>query len=212
MSSSKKDSTETAMADAQSIRVETGECVVLSPESPRFKESYRQVRPRTDDEVREIIGLSAETAKALHEQGRCCQPSASPSATVSAEELDSPDEAVRARARDITYKAFKNYVMGANPSSLSQMKPAFARFLDITKAVLNVVALEDIVVADGATLTISNNTHLVTANRIIIHNTGRIVCSGFTKFTVTSLEGTHGLQGGVSVVKGLSSAAMKGGA
>lgn len=210
MNSSKKDSTETAMAGAQSIRVEPGECVALSPESPRFKESYRQVRPHTADEVREIIGLSAETVNVLHEQGACCQPSVTSSATVPAEELDSPDGGIRERARDITHKAFNNYVYGANPVSLSQMKPAFERFLDISKAVLNIAYLQDIEVANGATLTISKNTHLVTANKIIIHNTGRIVCKGFTKFKVTSVEGTHGLVG-TTVVTGISSAAVKGG-
>jgi len=177
------------MVDTQSIQVEPGEHIVLSPESQRFKRNYRQVRPRTADEVREIIGLSAESAKALHEQGACCQPSANFAATVSAEELDSADDAVRARAWDITSKALKNFVYSVNPASLSQMKPAFEGYLHKGEAVLNIAALQDIVVADGATLTISMNTHLVTANKIIVHKTGRIVCSGFTKFTVTSIEG-----------------------
>jgi hypothetical protein len=188
MSSNKNDSA--ATADAQSIRVEPGERVILSPESQRFKESYRQVRPRTADEVREIIGLSAETAKALREQGVCCQPSANFSATVPAEELDSPDDAVRARAWDITYKALNNYVYSANPASLAQMKPAIERFLEISDAVLNIVVLNDIVVADGGTVEILKATDLVTANKIIIHKTGKIVCRGSTKFTVTSFEGT----------------------
>lgn len=183
MSNSKYDST------AQSIRVEMGECVVLSPESQRFKENYRQVHPRTADEVREIIGLSTETAKALREQGVCCQPSENFSAIIPAEELDSPDGAVRERAWNIAQTALTRYIYSANPQSLSQMEPLIARYLDITKAVLNIAVLPDVEVGSGATLTVSTDTHLVRANKIVIHDTGEILCSGFTKFTATSLEG-----------------------
>ena len=44
-------------------------------------------------------------------------------------------------------------------------------------------------VFDGATLTISANTHAVYARKITIHRTGRIVCIGATTFRVTSVEG-----------------------
>ncbi len=209
MRSSKKESASasTATADAQSITLEPGECVVVSPESPRFKDSYTQVRPSTAEEVRETIGLSTESAKALLDQG-ACQPCAALSATVPADDLESKDDAVRARARDITHEAFNNYVYGLNPASLSQMKPTFERYLDINKIVLHIITLQDIEVGAGATLTISGNTHLVVANKIIIHGTGRIVCNGFTKFKVTSVEGrTIGVISGI----GVSPVAVKGG-
>jgi hypothetical protein len=183
MSSSKNEGT-------QSIRVESGERVILSPESQRFRENYRQVQPRTAKEVRRIIGLSAEMAKTLHERGGCCQPSMSLSAIVPAEELDSPNDSIRARALDITDKALYSYVCSANPAGMVQMEPAIERYLEIINLVLNIVTLQDIEVADGAILTISSDTHLVEANKIIIHNAGRIDCSGFTKLNVISIEGT----------------------
>jgi hypothetical protein len=178
------------MADAQSIRVEPGERVVLSPESQRFKENYRQVRPRTAKEVRNIIGFSEEMAKTLHEQGVCCQQFMNYSAIVRAEELDSLHDAVRARALAITDMALYNYVCSVSPAIMVQMEPAIGRYLELFNIVLYIVTLQDIEVADGATLTISSNTHLVEANKVIIHGTGRIDCSGFTKFNVTSIEGT----------------------
>jgi len=189
MDRSKNDLPATDMAGAQSISVEPGEHVVLSPESKRFKENYRQVRPRTADEVREIIGLSAETAKALREQGQCCQSSEYSSEIIRAEELNSPDGAVRERAWNIAQTALMRYIYSTNPKSLSQMEPLIAQYLLITEAVLNIAFLADIEVGSGATLTVSTDTHLVRANKIIIHNTGEILCSGFTKFTATSLEG-----------------------
>lgn len=188
MSRNNKDAS--GMVDDQSMRVEAGECVVLSPESQRFKENYRQVRPRTAKEVRTLIGLSEEMAKTLHERGVCCPQSMNPSAIVPAEELDSPDDAVRARALDITDKALYSYVCSVNPAVMVQMEPAIGRYLEIVNVVLNIVTLPNIEVADGATLTISSDTHLVEANKLIIHGTGRIDCSGFTKFNVTSIEGT----------------------
>ena len=188
MSSSKNDSTD--MADTQSMRVEPGERVVLSPKSKRFRENYRQVHPRTAKEVRNTIGLSEEMAKTLHERGVCCQQSMNSSVIVPAEELDSPHDAVRARALDITEKALYSYVCSVNPAVMVQMEPAIGRYLEIINVMLNIVTLQNIEVADGATLTISSDTHLVRANKIIIHGTGKIDCSGFTKFNVTSIERT----------------------
>jgi hypothetical protein len=177
------------MADNQSLRVEARESVVLSPGSQRFKENYRKVRPRTALEVRSIIGLSDEMAKTLRERGACCQPMDT-SAIVRAEELDSPEDAVRARALEITDKALYSYVCSANPAFMVQMEPAIGRYLDIINLVLNIVTLQDIEVADGATLVISSDTHRLDANKIIIHGTGRIDCSGITRFNVASIEGT----------------------
>lgn len=179
------------MDETKSLNVGEGECLVLSPESPRFKDLYTQVRPRTADEVKALLGLSPETEKAAREQGVCCAHAAAPAATVPAEDLDHQDAAVRTQARTLTYQAFNAYVHGTNSGTLAQMKPAFSRFLDITKAVINVARLQDIEVADGATLTISKNTHLVQANKVIIHRTGRIVCHGSTKFKIASLEGVR---------------------
>ena len=81
------------MAEKQSLQVGEGECLVLSPESPRFKDSYHQVRPRTADEVKTILGLSSAAAKVMQEQGVCCSPAATPAATVPAEDLDAQDDA-----------------------------------------------------------------------------------------------------------------------
>ena len=177
-------------AGTQSVRVEKGECVVLSPGSDRFKDSYRQVRPRTAKELREVIGLSQEMSQTLRDQDMCCQQLVDRSAIVSIEELDSPDDAIRARALDTTDKALHTYVLSTNPAVMGQMEPAFERYLGISDVVLNVLALQDIHVADGSTLTVSDDTHLIEANRIVMHGSGRIDCNGFTKFNVASIEGS----------------------
>lgn len=178
------------MADTQSLRVESGECAVLSPKSQLYKENYRQVRPRTAKEVREVIGLSEGMAKAIREQGVCCCQSMNSTAIVSAADLDSEDEVARARALDLTHKALHEYVITAKPSVMAHMEPALERYLDIASPVLNIVRFENTIeVADGATLTISEDTHVVEASKIIIHGTGKINCSGFTKFNVASVEG-----------------------
>jgi hypothetical protein len=178
------------MADTQSLRVESGECAVLSPKSHLHNGHYRRVRPRTAKDVREVIGVSDEMAKAMREQGVCCHQSLNLPAIVSAADLDSEDDVTRARALDLTHKVLREYVTSANPSVMAHMEPALERYLDIAGLVLNIVTFKNTIeVADGATLTISEDTHVVEANKIIIHGTGKINCSGFTKFNVASIEG-----------------------
>lgn len=175
--------------ESPSIHVDTDECLTLTPESGRFKEVYTRVNPRSAEEVRKLLGLTPEASKALHESGMCCMPSTVPARTAAAEDLDDADPQVRAAARSTTYQAFNAYVHGANPQAVAHMIPAFNRYLDINKAVINIALLSDIEVANGATLTISKSTHVVNARRIIIHRTGRIVCHGNTTFRVASVEG-----------------------
>jgi hypothetical protein len=176
--------------DTQSLRVESGETAVLSPKSRLYKENYRQARPHTAKEVREAIGLSEGMAKAMREQGVCCHQSMDLPAIVSAADLDSEDEVVRARALDLTHEALHNYVTSPNPSVMAHMEPPLERYLEIVGLVLNIATFKSTIeVADGATLTISEDTHVVEANKIIIHGTGKINCSGFTKFNIASVEG-----------------------
>jgi hypothetical protein len=178
------------MPSIQSLRVESGESAVLSPKSQLYKENYRQVRPRTAKEVREVIGLSEGMAKTMREQDIRRPQSMNLPAVVAAADLDSSHEVVRARALDLTHTALREYVLSANPSVMTHMEPALERYLDIAGLILNIVTFEKTIeVADGATLTISEDTHVLEVSRIIIHGTGKINCSGFTKFNVDSVEG-----------------------
>jgi hypothetical protein len=187
------------MSEPPSISLEAGECVTLSPESSRFKEVYKQITPRSAEEVRELLGLTGAAADAVAKSRMCCLPGASLAATPSADDLDAKDAETRFDARRRTYDAFNAYVHGGDTASLVQMKPAFDRFLAVTKAIINIAWVLDIEVANGATLTISPSTHVVRARHIIIHGTGRIVCHGPTTFKIVSLKGertwtTVGLQ------------------
>jgi hypothetical protein len=173
---------------ARSLRVERGERVLLAPTSERFKDRYRQLHPRTAADIRAVIGISADTAKALRDQGACCEPS-DESTTVSADDFDSSDGAVRERVWRVAHAALTRYTYSAYPESLRHAEPLIARYLAVTEAVLNIITLPDIEIDEGGTLMVPADTHLVTANKVFIHKTGRIVCSGFTKFQSTSLEG-----------------------
>lgn len=177
-----------ANAKRADIKVEAGECAVLSPDSARFRSYYKQVRPRTIDEVRHVIGLSAEAAKAAAEQG-CCRPTAGLTSIPDAEDLDSKDDEARFNARSLAYQAAAQYISSPNPKSLGHWTPVLDKFLDVTKSVINVAFLQDIEVADGATLTISANTHAIYARNVVVHRTGRIVCQGSVTFRINSLEG-----------------------
>lgn len=173
----------------RSLQVESGTQVVLSPESTRFTKSYRQIRPRTAEELRELVGLSVETATALRRAGKYCERSSKGITTVGVEDLDSMDRGVRARAHRITGNALEHYILGLDPEVPVKMKATFARYLEIWEVVLNAVALPELVeVNDGATLSIYD-THLVQGKRILIHGTGKVVCIGVMKVEVDTIIG-----------------------
>jgi hypothetical protein len=174
------------MSEAPSLKLEDGECITLSPTSERFKSAYRQVQPRRAEDVRKILGFSEAGAKALA-QNTCCSPA--PTFTPRPEDLDAEDPEIRIAARRAAAVALQAFVNSATPAAFAYLTPALDRFLEITKAVINVVTLCDIEVGNGATLTISPSTLVVYANKVIIHGTGRIVCDGPTTFKITSLEG-----------------------
>lgn len=179
------------MPDAPSLRLEADECMTLSPTSERFKSAYRQVQLRQAEEVRAALGLSEAAAKALQEGGMCCPGGAAPSFLPRPEDLDADDADTRTAARNATRTALAAYVESATPAAFANLTPAFNRYLELSKALINVVTLADIEVANGATLTISANTRVVYANKVTIHGTGRIVCHGPTTFKIAALEGVR---------------------
>ena len=179
------------MPDAPSLKIEAGECVTLSPNSERFKSAYQQIMPRSAAQVRATLGLSDAAAKAVQEQRACCQ--RVPAVVPRADDLQSEDAATRTAARSAAYATLQAYVNSPTPGAFAYVTPVLDRYLEISKAILNLVTLADIDVADGATLTISKNTHVVYANKVTIHGSGRIVCQGTKTFKVASVEGTHPL-------------------
>lgn len=177
--------------ERQSLQLEEDECVTVSPDSPRFAASYRTVRPQSIDEVREILGLTNPPDAWSQSSARCCQPPDLSSRLVRPEELDHPDPSVKAEARRLTYVAAQAYVQSPNENDYALWKPVIDKWLLTNKALINILELWDIDVANGATLTISPNTHALYARHIRIHGTGRIVCKSHVTIRATDLEGTH---------------------
>ncbi len=175
--------------DAPSLRVLSGEAVLLSPESDRFRDSYRAEQPRTAQALRELIGLSEEGAEAARKAGVCCLPDDSRGEIPSPDDLHSADDVVRGNAFDAVARALPAYLRTPTPRQFALIEPAIGRFLEVTEFIVNYVTLADITIADGGTLTISTDTHLLEAHRIVIEGTGNIDVSGWIKFKVTSIEG-----------------------
>jgi hypothetical protein len=182
------DSRPRTSGDVPSLRVEPGESIVLSPESARFQDQYRRIRPGTAKELRSLIGLSDEMANTLRDKGVSSQ-APMLDRLLAPHELEADDEILRTRAFATAGQALRNYVRTTSPRLMAEMEPALDRYLELTPVVVIAVALQDIDVADGATLTISDDTHLVEANKLRIYGTGQINCGGYTKISVTSLEG-----------------------
>jgi hypothetical protein len=177
------------MPDNETLRVARGERLILSKESPQFRENYRQIRPRTASEIREVLGPSVEAARALRKSGAPTRRSLR-SADVAVEDLESKDESVRARAHQETGAALESFVYDLRPRALSRMQPVFAKYLENRELVIEVAVLPDIEVEDGGTMVIPEDTHVVRANRIILHGTATLLLLGNTKIEANSIVGT----------------------
>jgi hypothetical protein len=170
------------------LDVPKGQTIVLSPAAPQFHAHYRQIRPQTIDQVRELFwllrpaptGVKTHIAEAVAAIGR---------KPIDIKDLESPDLRVRRTARLQAYQVATEYVRHADVSSLASWKPVLDRYLVLNKAVLNIAALLDIVVASGATLQISKDTHAIYARNFIIHGNGRVVCHSKCSFKLTTLQG-----------------------
>jgi hypothetical protein len=185
-----------------SLQVEAGESAVLSPDSARFKSLYQQIRPQTIDQVKQVIGLSEVTTRTLQNIPlRAVSPAPAVSEVVlrsiavipPVSDLNSTDAEVRFSARGAAYQAASAYLESADPRQFAHLTPLINQFLVDSAAKLNVIAFQDIDLANGATLIISNTTHALYANNIRIHGDGRIVCQGKITIKVTTLQGSQPL-------------------
>lgn len=190
--------------DRQNLTLEEGECVSLSPESRRFSQAFRELRPRSIDEVRETLGVSNPGAHAATSSA-CCLPPELTSTLITPEQLESEDREVRANARALAYTAARAYTHAFDIAALAPWRPVMDRYIELTRPFINVALLLDIDIAAGATLTLSKQTHVLQANRITIHGNGRLVCKGHTTIKAKSVEGVRRLPLGVGshVVHGL---------
>lgn len=173
--------------DAPRLALERDECVTASPESDRFASAYSRIRPRSADEIRELLGTPLR-AGSPGGTGRC-HPSLGAGSLPLPEDLEHDDPAERAKARRLAYAAAEAYVQGASVDALAPWRPLIERWLEVSKALINMLRLADIDVADGATLTLSASTHALYANRIRLHGSGRIVCKGNVTIRASSVEG-----------------------
>ena len=179
-------------ADGAGLKVEKGETVLLTFESERFRAAFRQMKPRSIDEIRQLVGVSPSVAAFAS-----AQPGATPGCGCSKpsrfrniDELDSPEPAVRGKALSAARLDARNYVRSGARASASQ-KAFLDRYVQLTDAVLNLAFLADIEIQDGATLVIAPGTHALYARNIRIHGSGRIVCQGPTTINCQRINGDY---------------------
>jgi hypothetical protein len=168
------------------LKVEKGETVRLAFESERFRAAHRQRKPRSIEEVRQLIGSAvaaqpgANTACGCSKSGKLLNP----------EDLESQDPKLRGQAFAAARLGARQYVMGGAAVSASQ-RFALDRYIELSNAVLNIAFLLDIDIQDGATLVIAPTTHALYARNIHIHGSGRIVCEGPATINCRTLNGDY---------------------
>ncbi|MGW4895335.1 hypothetical protein ACWEQL_24150 [Kitasatospora sp. NPDC004240] len=181
---------EGATTPPQNLRLEANERIVVSPDSPRFAGGYRQVRPRTIDEVRKLLGPANVPEHAVRADGLRLRTGELTKRLLRPEDLDVKDPIARGEARTLAYLAAREYVHAASPAALKQWRPAIDRWLADVRPIIHIFTAGDIDIADGATLTLSASTQGLVARRIRMRGRGRIVCLGNVKISAVSVEGT----------------------
>jgi hypothetical protein len=174
----------------QNLRLEKGESVILSPESPRFASGYRQVRPQSIDEVRRLMGPTNLPGHAARADSFVRRASELADRVLVIEDLESKDPVARAEAHRLAYLAAQAYVHEPSTAGLKQWQPAIDRWLARVKPVINIFTAGDIEIADGATLILSANTQGLNARHIRMHGKARIRCRGNVKISATSVDGS----------------------
>lgn len=170
----------------EDIVVEAGDTVTLSPESRRFKHLFQEIRPRSIDEVRQILG--PKTVDRKPGSTRCCTPELQ-ARLIPPEDLEAEDSRARREARDLAYIAGREYARSPSNEHVAHWKPVLDRYLLLAGARIYVVRVGDIEVQDGGMLRIAAATSAVFANKIRIHGRGKIVCEASTTLKALSLEG-----------------------
>lgn len=185
--------------DCGDLVVGEGETRVLSSTAQWCRPFYREVQPKGVAQLKEILGAPASVAHSKcgvpngasrqhlvnAEDRRLLRTRSLSPASLSDEELPEGELAENLRLARV---ATEHYVYG-DPSALSHWTAVIDAFLNLKGAVLLVPFFNDIVVRDGGTLQVANNTYAVYANRIRLYGSGRIDCQGPTTFDCTSFEG-----------------------
>ncbi|MFF2042721.1 hypothetical protein ACFVVX_20045 [Kitasatospora sp. NPDC058170] len=179
-----------AATPPQDLRLEANERLVVSPDSPRFAAGYREVRPRSIDEVRKLLGPGNVPDHALRPDHLRLRTDELTKRLLRPEDLEVKDPVARGEARGLAYLAAREYVHAASVAPLKQWRPAIDRWLADVRPVIHIFTAGDIDIANGATLTLSANTQGLVARRIRMHGSGRIVCRGNVKISAVSVEGT----------------------
>ena len=178
-------------ADAPNLVVDAGATTILAQDSEAAGGAYRKIQPQSIDEVRAVLGPGDHP----HRSRDCCStemPAELGARHVSLADLESDDAEVREDARRLAYLAGRAYVRGLVTSETARWRPVIDRYLELTKAVINIAVLGDIDVYNGGTLVVSSATQAVLARHIRLHGTGQVVCKGPTTIIASSLEGRIG--------------------
>jgi len=174
---------------AQNLVIEADECVTLTPESQRFKDIVQQYRPQTIAEVRKLIGPSQAVDASGKPTQACCMPAQQIASLPDPDALASEDPQVRFNARLQAAAAARAYVQAPDAQNVKYLEPLLDRYIQITRPILWGFLFADIDIYSGATLTLGPTAHLLFANNIRMHGTGRIVCKGPTTMRATSISG-----------------------
>ena len=175
---------------SQDVVVKAGETVILSPDSSSFKASVKQYKPKTIEEVRNLLGITLKpTVKTPVVQSAVLLHPDLKSVVFAAADLKSKVLETKRSATKFAYAAAKQYVQSADVSNMAHLTPVMDQYILNSNVLLNIFQFGNIEIANGGTLQVSKNTHAIYANAIKMHGTGKIVCKGAVSIHATTVQG-----------------------
>lgn len=195
----------------QDLTLNKDETATLSYKSKEFKKFYREIKPKSADDVKDLLGVpefvgkfsisEKKAGKKVDEKDlkgtvrlRAPMPAGVDIAKLSSKLLSPKQlsshvgEEETEEMMSMAHMAMQAYVYG-DWTKVMHWKPALDEYLRLRDAVIVIPVLNNIIVNDGATLHIAPDTHAVYANKIQMYGSGRIVCDGPTTFDCDSFEG-----------------------
>jgi hypothetical protein len=162
--------------------VKENSTVDLTMDSKLLKNYIQVVQLKDVDLAKRLIGVPDEFAQP--KDCGCGKMGRVPSLA----DLSSKDKTIKEDALSAARSGLQQYILGDSRKVVISKK-VLNKYLEITKAKINILWIKDIIVHNNATLNINNGLTSVLANKIRLFGTGKIVCNGPKTFKCTSFEG-----------------------
>lgn len=168
------------------LEIHEGDTYSLTYHRQDLRPHYKVLKPDDIEDVKKWLGIPDEIAR--KKGSRCCKPVVSHFFSDEKNVSKEDREGWQGKKSQAIRTVAKEYVYG-DSAMYAAWRGEINNLLKVSEAFIYAVFYRDIIIHNGATLNIANNTTLLTANRVKMYGTGKIVSQGPLTLRCYSLEG-----------------------